>query len=86
MQAHDGTRTWAEAERYDVVPLNNQLGRHGDRRHRHDRCVYHPGIGSLPEHLAPNLRNRAFRRVVIDGIGAAHRDRAGEERAAAGRQ
>ena len=57
-------RWWAEAERFDVLPLNNQPGRHGDRRYRHDRYVYRPGIGSLPELVAPNLRNRGFHIVA----------------------
>jgi arylsulfatase len=77
---------WAEAERYDVLPLNNQPGRHGDRRHRRDRYVYHPGIGSLPEVVAPNLRNRAFHVAAElhlspdrapDGVVVAHGSHAG---------
>jgi arylsulfatase len=52
---------WAEAERNQVLPLNNQPGRHGDRRHRRERYEYHAGIGVLPAVLAPNLRNRGFR-------------------------
>ncbi len=51
---------WSEAERNQVLPLNNQPGRFGDRRFRRDRYVYHPGISSIPEALAPNLRNRGF--------------------------
>ncbi len=51
---------WAEAERNQVLPLNNLPGRHGDRRHRRERYEYQPGIGSLPEAVAPNLRNRAW--------------------------
>jgi arylsulfatase A-like enzyme len=51
---------WDEAERNQVLPLNNQPGRHGDTRFRRERYVYHAGISSLPETLAPNLRNRAF--------------------------
>jgi arylsulfatase len=57
-------RWWEDAERFNVLPLNNQPGRHGDRRYRHDRYVYHPGIGSLPETVAPNLRNRGFHIVA----------------------
>ena len=56
---------WSEAERYDVLPLNNEPGRHGDRRYRHDRYVYFPGIGSLPANVAPNLRDRGFH-IVAD--------------------
>ena len=51
---------WKEAERHQVLPLNNQPGRFGDRRFRRERHVFHPGIGALPEVLAPNLRDRAF--------------------------
>ena len=72
---------WREAERFQVLPLNNQPGKHGDRRGRLDRYVYHPGIGTLPEAVAPNLRNRAFhivaeldvpRGVSADGVVCAH--------------
>ena len=52
---------WSEAERNQVLPLNNQPGRHGDRRHRRERYEYHAGIGVLPAAVAPNLRNRGFR-------------------------
>ena len=52
---------WSEAERNQVLPLNNQPGRHGDRRYRRDRYEYHAGIGVLPAAVAPNLRNRGFR-------------------------
>ena len=39
---------WSEAERNQVLPLNNQPGRHPDRRHRRERYEYHAGIGVLP--------------------------------------
>jgi arylsulfatase len=68
-------RWWEDAERFNVLPLNNQPGRHGDRRFRRDRYVYHPGIGSLPETVAPNLRNRGFHIVaelVVPAEGAVH--------------
>jgi arylsulfatase len=58
--AHLQALWWAEAERNQVLPLNNQPGRFGDHRFRRERHVYHPGISSIPEALAPNLRNRAF--------------------------
>ncbi len=51
---------WAEAERHQVLPLNNQPGRHGDRRFVRNRYVYRPGISSIPEAMAPNLRNRGW--------------------------
>ena len=52
---------WEEAERNQVLPLNNQPGRFGDTRFRRELYVYQPGISSIPEAMAPNLRNRAFR-------------------------
>ena len=52
---------WSEAERNQVLPLNNQPGRHPDRRHRRERYEYRAGIGVLPAAVAPNLRNRGFR-------------------------
>ena len=52
---------WSEAERNQVLPLTNRPGRHGDLRHRHERYEFGPGIGVLPNALAPNLRNRGFR-------------------------
>ena len=73
---------WTEAQRNQVLPLNNQPGLHGDRRFRQERYVYHPGISSIPEMLAPNLRNRTFQisaalqvpshGVPCDGILVAH--------------
>jgi arylsulfatase len=52
---------WDEAERNQVLPLNNEPGRFGDRRFRRERYVYHPGISSIPETLAPNLKHRPYR-------------------------
>ena len=72
---------WDEAERNQVLPLNNQPGRYGDQRFRKDRYVFHPGIGSIPEMLAPNTRNRPFQIMAAltvpatgpcDGIIVAH--------------
>jgi arylsulfatase A-like enzyme len=51
---------WHEAERNQVLPVNNQPGRFGDRRLRRDRYVFRPGISSIPEQVAPNLKNRAY--------------------------
>ncbi|MGH9084670.1 MAG: arylsulfatase [Acidimicrobiales bacterium] len=53
-------RWWEEAARNRVLPLNNQPGRFGDRRFRRQRYVFRPGVGSIPEAMAPNVRNRAF--------------------------
>lgn len=77
---------WREAERNQVLPLNNQPGRYGDRRFRRDRFVFHAGIGKLPEVVAPNLRNRGFTIAAhlnvlepgaADGILVAHGSGAG---------
>jgi hypothetical protein len=77
---------WREAERFNVLPLNNRPGVGGDRRHRLDRYVFRPGIGALNEALAPNLRNRAFHIVAEldiapgaspDGVVCAHGASAG---------
>jgi arylsulfatase len=51
---------WSEAERYQVLPLNNMPMLHPDLRFRRERFVYTPGIGHLPQVIAPDLRNRAF--------------------------
>jgi arylsulfatase len=50
----------SEAERYQVLPLNNQPWLHGDRRFLRERHVYYPGIGVLPQAIAPDLRGRSF--------------------------
>lgn len=72
---------WSEADRNQVLPLNNQPGRYGDTRHRRDRYVYHAGISSIPESMAPNLRNRPFQIMAAlridsdapcDGVIVAH--------------
>jgi arylsulfatase len=61
---------WSEAEAHRVLPLNNQPGKFGDRRHRRERYVYRPGAGSLPHSVAPNLHNRGFRIVAeVDTSG-----------------
>jgi hypothetical protein len=61
---------WEEAERNQVLPLTNQPGRHADRRYRRERYEYLAGIGSLPETVAPNLRNRAWQITAkIDNRG-----------------
>ncbi len=52
---------WDQAERHQVLPLTNRVGVGTDRRHRRDSYEYRPGIGALPETVAPNLRNRAWR-------------------------
>src|SRR2546421_3399687 len=70
----------SEAEKYNVPPLTTRPGRGGDRRYRRERYEYRPGIGSLPEAVAPNLRNRGWRMLAeldvggggADGVIAAH--------------
>ena len=51
---------WEEAAKYQVLPLNNQPVEFADRRWRRERYELYPGIGPLPEAIAPNLRNRGF--------------------------
>ena len=51
---------WEEAAKYQVLPLNNEPGRFADRRWRRERYEFYPGIGPLPEAIAPNLRNRGL--------------------------
>ncbi|HET9691111.1 MAG TPA: arylsulfatase [Acidimicrobiales bacterium] len=76
---------WAEAEAHQVLPLTNRPGRGGDRRHRRGRYEFGPGIASLPEAVAPNLRNRAWRMTAalrvpgdaVDGVIACHGGAAG---------
>lgn len=53
-------RWWDEAEKFKVLPLNNQPGRFGDRRYRRDHYEFHPGIGPIPETTAPNLKSRGY--------------------------
>ena len=61
---------WSEAEKYNVLPLTNRPGRGLDRRYRRERYEFLPGIGSLPEVVAPNLRNRAWRMLAELDVGA----------------
>jgi arylsulfatase len=72
---------WLEAERNQVLPLNNQPGRFGDKRFRRERYTFFPGISSIPESMAPNLRNRRFQILAhlrvpaagaCDGVIVAH--------------
>jgi arylsulfatase len=51
---------WREAEKFQVLPLNNQPGRFGDPRYRRHRHEFLGPVGPLPEALAPNLKNRSF--------------------------
>ncbi len=62
---------WKEAERHQVLPLNNQPGRYGDTRFRRKRYVFYPGISSIPEAMAPNLRNCQFQILASLRVPAA---------------
>lgn len=53
-------RWWGEAERHQVLPLNNEPGRFGDSRFVRDRYLYHPATSAIPEAMAPNLRGRPY--------------------------
>jgi len=72
---------WDEAAKYKVLPLNNQPGRFGDRRHRRRRHELYGGIGPLPEAIAPHLKHRSFVIAAevsipaegsVDGVLVAH--------------
>jgi arylsulfatase len=51
---------WEEAEKFQVLPLNNQPGMFGDPRYRRDRYEFRGQVGPLAESMAPNLKNRSF--------------------------
>ena len=51
---------WVEAEKFQVLPLNNQPGRFGDPRYRRDRHEFLGPVGPLAEAIAPNLKNKSF--------------------------
>jgi arylsulfatase len=78
---------WEEAARFQVLPLNNQPGRHGDPRYRRRRMELFDGVGPLTEALAPNLKNRSFAIAAVldvpppgapcDGAIVAHGSHAG---------
>ncbi len=77
---------WQEAEKFQVLPLNNEPGRFGDTRYRRDHYELYGGIGPLPEAIAPNFRNRSFTIAAeldipdegaTDGVIVAHGSHAG---------
>ncbi len=76
---------WREAERFQVLPLNNQPGFFADPRYRRDRHEFMGAVGPLPEALAPNLKNRSFAIAaelvpsgeVLSGVIVAHGSHAG---------
>ena len=51
---------WQQAERFQVLPLNNQPGQFGDPRYIRDRYDFYGQVGPLAEALAPNLKNCSF--------------------------
>jgi hypothetical protein len=51
---------WEEAEKFQVLPLNNQPGRFGDPRYRRDRHEFLGPVGPLAESIAPALKNKSF--------------------------
>jgi arylsulfatase len=73
---------WTEAEKYQVLPLNNQPVVGHDRRFRRRQYVFHTGIGPMSEDVAPNLKGRAHSIQVeldvpegtasVDGIIVGH--------------
>ncbi len=51
---------WREAERYNVLPLTNMPIVGADPRYRRRHYVFYPGIGTIPQIVAPNIHNRAW--------------------------
>jgi hypothetical protein len=77
---------WEEAAKYQVLPLNNEPVKFSDRRWRRERYELYPGIGPLPEVIAPNLRNRGFTMTAalhvplegpVEGVIVAHGSHSG---------
>ncbi|HVV38379.1 MAG TPA: arylsulfatase [Acidimicrobiales bacterium] len=77
---------WTEAEKFQVLPLNNQPVVGHDGRYRRAQYVFHPGIGPMSEDVAPALKNRPFTIQVeldvpaegsVDGVIVAHGSVAG---------
>lgn len=79
-------RWWEEAEKYQVLPLNNDPTSHTDSRFRRLRYEFGPVIGPLSEAMAPNLKRRDFVIAAalavpaagpVEGVIAAHGSQAG---------
>jgi len=51
---------WREAERYNVLPVTNMPITGADPRYRRSHYVFYPGIGTIPQLVAPNISNRAW--------------------------
>jgi arylsulfatase A-like enzyme len=62
---------WREAESHNVLPVTNVPLVGLDPRYRRQRYVFYPGIGTIPQLVAPNISNRGWRiraeLVVPDG-------------------
>ncbi|MGH9171550.1 MAG: arylsulfatase [Acidimicrobiales bacterium] len=52
---------WAQAELYDVLPVTNMPVVGMDDRYRRQSYTFLPGIGTLPQIVAPNLAGRPWR-------------------------
>jgi arylsulfatase len=70
---------WAEAEKYQVLPLNNGRLDRFDVSNRpsltmgRDTFTYYPGLVRIPEGAAPDLKNKSYQieaQVVIPNGGA----------------
>ena len=77
---------WEEAEKFQVLPLNNQPGMFGDPRYRRNLYEFLGPVGPLAESIAPNLKNRSFvisadlippSGASLTGVIAAHGSHAG---------
>jgi arylsulfatase len=77
---------WEEAEKFQVLPLNNQPVVGHDNRFRREQYVFYPGIGSMSEDVAPGLKNRPHAMQVeltvpadgpVDGVLVSHGSVAG---------
>jgi hypothetical protein len=51
---------WRVAPRYNVLPVTNIPIVGVDPRYRRERYVFHAGIGTIPQLVAPNISNRAW--------------------------
>jgi arylsulfatase A-like enzyme len=76
---------WREAERYNVLPVTNMPIVGMDNRYRRSRYVFFPGMGTVPQLVAPNISNRAWSLVAdlvvpaggAEGVIACHGSHAG---------
>jgi len=64
---------WQEAERHNVLPVTNMPITGADPRYRRRRYVFYPGIGTIPQLVAPNISNRAWSlraELIVPATGA----------------